>query len=163
MIFSQSDLSAGQLIEIEGTLLTFRDQSTKKFVETLQRGDPIPFDLNGSFLFFAAPTPGFDEKRVSIGPTTSLRMAQFMPFLLENGVKAFIGKGGLTQDVVDSLISKKALYLQALGGIGAIYGSKIVSMELLLFPELGPEAIYKIQVKEFPVVISVDFNGGIFF
>lgn len=163
VVFSQSDLSAGRLVEISGVLFTFRDQSIKKFVEFLKNGKEIPFDLNGSSLFFAAPTAGFNENRGSVGPTTSARMAEFFPFLLKNGVGALVGKGDLPQNAIDELISRRALYLQALGGIGAIYGSKTKSIDLLLFPELGPEAIYKIQVENFPVVISVDSNGNIFF
>lgn len=163
MIVSDREMKAGVLAKIGGELLTLRDQSASRLAKLIEAGSELPFPLDGAAVFFAAPTPGFDEGRASIGPTTSARMAAFVPLLLEKGVKYFIGKGAFPQHTVQTIIDNKAFYCQALGGIGAYYGSRINSMKLMLFPELGPEAIYKVEIEEFPLIISVDSNGGIFF
>lgn len=163
MIAADKEIKAGNIVNLSGELITLRDQSAKMLANMLENGENTGLDLENSAVFFAAPTPGFKEGRMSIGPTTSARMAAFISTLIKHGVRFFIGKGALPKDTVDAVIAGKAAYFQAFGGTGANYGSRVKSMELLLFPELGPEAVYKIETSDFPVVISVDPNGGIFF
>jgi len=155
-------LTAGMMTKITGGLITVRDQSLKKIVEMVKNGESLPFEPLNSYIFFAAPTPGYAEHRASIGPTTSWRMAKFIPFLLDLGVKGFIGKGSLPDDIAETIKSKKALYFQAFGGAGAYYGSRMTAMESIMFPEFGPEAVFKIEVADFPLIISIDTQGAIF-
>lgn len=159
---SEENLNAGTVTRITGQLITVRDQSLKKLIDHIQSGGELPFEIKGSYLFFAAPTPGYKYNRASIGPTTSWRMGRYIPSLLELGVKGFIGKGFLPQGVPEAIKRKKALYFQALGGAGAYYGSQVTAMEAIMFEELGPEAIFKIEVADFPLVISIDTRGAIF-
>ena len=163
MISADKELKAGNIVNLSGEMFTLRDNSAKKLAAMLENGEEPNFPLENSAVFFAAPTPGFEEGRMSIGPTTSSRMAAFIPTLIKHGVRYFIGKGALPKDAMDAMIEGKAAYFQAFGGTGANYGSRVKSMELLLFPEFGPEAVYKVETSDFPVVISVDPNGGIFF
>ncbi|HRZ79006.1 MAG TPA: fumarate hydratase C-terminal domain-containing protein [bacterium] len=155
-------LNAGTVTRITGELITVRDQSLKKIVEMVKAGEKLPFETQNAYIFFAAPTPGYTENRASIGPTTSWRMGAFIPFLLDLGVKGFIGKGFLPEGVPEAIRRKKALYFQALGGAGAYYGSQMTAMEPIMFPELGPEAVFKIEVADFPLIISIDTRGAIF-
>ena len=163
MISADKELKAGNIVNLSGEMFTLRDNSAKKLAEMLKNGENPNFPLENSAVFFAAPTPGFEEGRASIGPTTSARMAAFIPKLIEKGVKYFIGKGALPEAAKNAVIEGKAFYFQALGGIGAYYGSKVSSMELMLFEEFGPEAVYKVEVSDFPVIISIDSDSGIFF
>ncbi len=163
MIAAGKEIKAGNIVNLNGIMFTLRDASAKKLARMLEKGENIGLELENSAVFFAAPTPGFEEGRMSIGPTTSARMAAFIPLLIKKGVRYFIGKGALPKETIDAMIEGKAAYFQAFGGTGANYGSKLRSMELLLFPELGPEAVYKVEVSDFPIVISVDPDGGIFF
>lgn len=166
MIFSngmtEEMLNAGMVTRITGELITVRDQSLKKIVEMVKKGEKLPFETKGTYIFFAAPTPGYTEHRASIGPTTSWRMGAFIPFLLDLGVKGFIGKGFLPEGVPEAIRRHKALYFQALGGAGAYYGSRMTAMEAIMFHELGPEAVFKIEVADFPLIISIDTRGAIF-
>jgi len=166
LIFSDGNreetLNAGTVTRITGELITVRDQSLKKMVEHIENGGELPFDPKGAYIFFAAPTPGYKENRASIGPTTSWRMGKYIPFLIELGVKGFIGKGFLPEGIPEIIKRRKALYFQALGGAGAYYGSQVTAMEAIMFEELGPEAIFKIEVADFPLVISIDTRGAIF-
>ena len=163
MISADKELRAGNIVNLSGEMFTLRDNSAKKLAAMLENGENPNFPLENSAVFFAAPTPGFEEGRASIGPTTSARMAAFIPKLIEKGVRCFIGKGALPKDAADAVIAGKAAYFQAFGGTGANYGSTVRSMDLMLFPELGPEAVYKVEVSDFPIVISIDPDGGIFF
>lgn len=163
MIAADKEIKAGNIVSLNGVMFTLRDASAKKLAKMLENGENTGLELEDSAVFFAAPTPGFEEGRMSIGPTTSSRMAVFIPTLIKHGVRYFIGKGALPKDAVDAIVAGKAAYFQAFGGTGANYGSRVKSMELLLFPEFGPEAVYKVETSDFPVVISVDPNGGIFF
>lgn len=163
MIAADKEIKAGNIVSLSGEMFTLRDASAKMLAKMLENGENTGLDLENSAVFFAAPTPGFEEGRMSIGPTTSARMASFIPLLIEKGVRYFIGKGVLPKDAADAVIAGKAAYFQAFGGTGANYGSTVKSMDLMLFPELGPEAVYKVEVSDFPIVISIDPDGGIFF
>jgi fumarate hydratase subunit beta len=166
MIFAnghtEEELNAGMVTRITGELITVRDQSLKKLLDHIQNGGGIPFETQGAYIFFAAPTPGYKENRASIGPTTSWRMGRYIPALLDLGVKGFIGKGFLPQGIPEAIKRKKSLYFQALGGAGAYYGNQVTSMSAIMFEELGPEAIFKIEVADFPLIISIDTRGAIF-
>ena len=155
-------LNAGNITHLSGELFTVRDQSLRKLIDLYDETGKIPFDIEGSIIFFAAPTPGFVEGRASIGPTTSWRMGNYVEFLLDHGVKGFIGKGFLPSGIPELIRRRKAVYFQALGGAGAYYGAKTDKIDPILFPELGPEAIFKLEVKDFPLIISIDTRGAIF-
>ncbi len=156
------DSKAGSMIRIEGELITVRDQSLKRLLAVHSAGGKLPLDLRNKIIFFAGPTPGFDSGHGSIGPTTSWRMASYIPFLIEMGVRAVIGKGGFPEDTAETIRESSMLYLQALGGAGAYYGSRVKSIETVLYPELGPEAIFRLEVKDFPLIISIDNHGKIY-
>ncbi|MBO4698732.1 fumarate hydratase C-terminal domain-containing protein [bacterium] len=163
MICADREIKAGNIVNLSGEMLTLRDASAKMLARMLENGENTGLDLDNSAVFFAAPTPGFEEGRMSIGPTTSSRMAAFIPLLVRHGVKYFIGKGGLPESALKAITDGNSCYFQAFGGTGANYGGKISDMKPMLFLELGPEAVYKVEAADFPVVISVDPNGGIFF
>jgi len=159
---TNNQLIAGEICYVSGSIFTIRDLSSSMLVEHYNREKMIPFEIENSLLFFAGPTPGFDFGRGSIGPTTTFRMAPYIDFFLKMRVSGFIGKGHLPDSAEDLIIKNHALYFQAMGGVGAYYGRKIESIEPVLFPELGPEAIYKLSVKDFPLVISIDTEGLIY-
>jgi fumarate hydratase subunit beta len=154
-------LKAGVEVEFSGVVYTARDMACKRLVEMIQRGEPLPFDLKDSVIYYCGPTPAkFGEAIGSCGPTTSSRMDIFTPTLLANGVKATIGKGPRSEAVKQSLIKYKALYLVATGGVGALLSRKVKSSSVVAFNELGTEAIYKLEVVDFPLAVAGDAYGN---
>jgi len=150
---------AGTLAALEGTLLTLRDRSLARLSATREKGEPLPVDLAGRIVFFAGPTPGFDTGHGSIGPTTSRRMALYLPLLADLGIVAVVGKGALDRSSCDLLAARRILYLQAAGGAGAFYGSRITSMKTIDYEDLGPEALYELTVRDFVAMMSLDEAG----
>jgi len=145
---------------ISGTLYTARDQAHKKLVELIAKGKKLPFDLNGQIIFYAGPTPRKKGSLVgSIGPTTAGRMDAFVEPLLQNGLKGMIGKGPRSQKVKELLKKYQAVYFLATGGVAALLGKCVKKSEMIAFPELGPEAILRIEVENFPVIVASDSNG----
>jgi len=156
-----SSLKAGDKIYITGTIYTARDQAHKRIVETIERGEQSPFPLENSIIFYVGPTPPKpDEVIGSAGPTTSYRMDSYTPFLLNNGLKGMIGKGERDQKVVDSIVKNQAVYFVAIGGAGALLSSSIQEAEVIAYPDLGPEAIYKLKIERFPCIVAIDSNGS---
>ncbi len=140
-----------EFLEISGTIFTIRDQSCKFLAEYIKK-KKNPFKDENLIFFFAGPTPGFENGNGSIGPTTSSRMVPFFEMLISLGAKALIGKGDVGIKGKDILEKSNVSYLSAFGGAGAYYGKTVEKMETFLFPELGPEAIYKIEVSGFPAI-----------
>lgn len=159
----EKKLEAGTKFNYSGEFITLRDQSLLKMFKWIDEGKSLSFKFEDVYLFFAAPTPGYPENRASIGPTTSWRMGKFIPRLVDFGAKGFVGKGSLPDEVASMIRDKKAYYFQAIGGAGAYYGSKIVAIEPIMFPELGPEAVFKVKVVDFPLIVSIDKDGRMFF
>ncbi|OGC06890.1 fumarate hydratase [candidate division WOR-1 bacterium RIFOXYA2_FULL_36_21] len=159
-----SSLKNGDRVLVSGTLYTARDQAHKKLVELIIKGKKLPFDLNNQIIFYAGPTPGKNGKIVgSIGPTTASRMDSFVEPLLKNGLKGMIGKGPRDQNIKKLLKQYKAVYFIATGGVAALLGKCIKNSELIAFPELGPEAVLKLEVKDFPLIVAYDAKGNDFF
>jgi len=154
-------LRSGDQIYITGTLYTGRDSAHKKLIDLVEKGEQLPIDIKGQFIYYVGPTPARPGKSIgSAGPTTSYRMDSFAPTLHRLGLKGTIGKGSRNNEVKESLKKYKAVYLAAVGGAGALISKSIEKAEVVAYPELGPEAIRKIQVKEFPCIVINDMHGG---
>jgi len=154
-------LKAGDNLLISGVLYVARDAAHKRMVEALDKGEPLPFDIKGQTIYYMGPTPAPPGKVIgSAGPTTSSRMDVYTPRLLAAGLKGMIGKGVRSQEVKDALKKYKAVYLAAVGGAGALLSKTIVKFEVIAYPELGPEAILRIEVKDFPATVINDIYGG---
>lgn len=157
-------LSAGDRVFISGTIYTARDAAHIKLCELIDRKEPLPFELCGSVIYYAGPTPAKDNGQIgSFGPTTSVRMDKFTPLLLENGLCAMIGKGDRSQAVIDSVVKHGAVYFCAGGGLGALISKCIESVEEIAFHELGCESIKKLTVKNMPLITAIDCFGNSIF
>ncbi len=154
-------LKSGDNVLISGVIYTARDAAHKKLVELMDKGESLPIDLNGQFIFYVGPTPAKPGQAIgSAGPTTSGRMDAYTPQMLEKGMKACIGKGLRSQTVKDALQKHKGLYLAAVGGAGALLSKKIKKCEVVAYPELGAEAIHRLEVEEFPATVVNDAYGN---
>ena len=154
-------MKAGDIVYISGTIYTGRDQAHKKMVEALNANQPLPFDFIGQVIYYVGPTPAKSGQPIgSCGPTSSYRMDPFAKSLMEKGLKVMIGKGDRSDEFIQEMIKQKAIYLQAVGGAGALLSKKVLKSEVIAYPELGPEAIHKLEVKDFPVIVTYDIYGG---
>ncbi len=154
-------LKAGDRVFISGVIYTGRDMAHKYLVEGHKKGEKLPFDLKGQILYYTGPTPAPPGRPIgSAGPTTSYRMDQYTPYLLELGLKGMIGKGPRGQDVKDSIRKHKAVYFAAIGGAGALISKAIRKAEVIAYPELGTEAVMRLEVEDFPAVVVNDVHGG---
>lgn len=154
-------LRAGDHLLISGIIYTGRDAAHKRMVESLDRGEQLPIDIQGQVLYFVGPTPAKPGEVIgSAGPTTAGRMDAYSPRLLDLGLKGMIGKGLRNEAVKESLKRNKAVYLAAIGGTGALLARRIVSARIVGYGDLGPEAIRELKVRYFPVVVINDMYGG---
>ncbi len=154
-------LKSGEELYITGTIYTARDSAHKLLIDMIKNNETLPFELKGSVIYYAGPSPTKPGEVVgSIGPTTSYRMDKYTPDILKKGASILIGKGSRNSLVKTALLENDAIYCAALGGAGALMASKIKSISLVAFPELGPEAIFKLVVEDFPVIIVNDLNGN---
>ncbi|HBS92500.1 MAG TPA: TRZ/ATZ family protein, partial [Firmicutes bacterium] len=136
----------------------------KRLVEMLEKGEKLPFDPQGQLIYYVGPCPAPPGRVIgSAGPTTSTRMDIYTPAMLAAGVRGVIGKGDRSQEVVQALMQHKAVYFGAIGGAGALIAKSIVQAEVVAFPDLGPEAVHRLQVKEMPVVVVIDSLGQNFY
>lgn len=155
------NLRVGDTFLVTGTIYTARDAAHKKLVELIEKKQELPFKLKGSIVYYTGPSPAKPGKVIgSCGPTTSGRMDAYTPQILKQGVKIVIGKGGRSLDVRDVLKKEQAIYCAATGGAGALLAEKVVKSEVIAFPELGPEAIHRLEVKDFPVTVINDLAGN---
>jgi len=153
-------LKAGDRVLISGTIYTARDAAHKRMAEAIQKGEDLPFNIKGQTIYYVGPTPAKPGQIIgSAGPTTSGRMDKYTPSLLDRGLKGMIGKGYRSQEVIDSMKKNKAVYFAAIGGSGALIARSIKSMEVIAYEDLGPEAIYKLTVENFPAVVIIDSEG----
>lgn len=156
-----TDLCAGDKILLSGVIYTARDAAHARLVKLLKDGQRLPFNLSGQVIYYVGPTPKRPGKVIgSAGPTTSYRMDPYTPILLENGLKGMIGKGIRSPKVKESISKYLAVYFGAVGGVAALLAAKIQRVELIAYPELGAEAIRKLVVKDFPLIVINDIYGG---
>lgn len=154
-------LRAGDQLLLNGTMYVGRDAVHKLLVEALDRGETLPFPLPGQVIYYMGPSPAKPGEVIgAAGPTTSGRMDAYAPRLMALGLKGMIGKGGRTEAVKEAMKTHKAVYLAAIGGAGALLADRIKQAEVVAFPELGPEALLRIRVEDFPVWVVNDSHGG---
>ncbi len=154
------DLKVGQVLSLNGTIYTARDQAHKRLVEALKKGQKLPLDLKGQLIYYCGPTQTPKGKIIgSCGPTTSSRMDEFTPDLLRIGLKGMIGKGNRSKEVIAAIKKYKAAYFVTFAGCGALLSRFVTKKELVAYKDLGPEAIYKLEVRNFPLVVAIDPQG----
>ena len=154
-------LKSGDSVFITGYLYTGRDSAHKKLIDLVEKEEELPIDVKGQFIYYVGPTPARPGKVIgSAGPTTSYRMDSFAPTLHRLGLKGTIGKGKRIDEVKESLQKYKGVYLAAVGGAGALISKSIVEAEVIAYPELGPEAIRRVKVDNFPCIVINDMYGG---
>lgn len=154
-------LRAGDYVYITGTIYTARDAAHKRMDETLARGEELPFDIKGSCIYYMGPSPAREGRPIgSAGPTTASRMDKYAPKLLDLGLRAMIGKGKRSQAVRDAIVRNKVVYFAAVGGAGAILSQRIKKSEVIAYDDLGTEAIRKLYVEDFPVIVVSDTEGN---
>ena len=157
-------LKKGDRVYLSGTIYTARDAAHKKIVALLKENKQLPFELQNSIIYYAGPTPAKNNLAIgSIGPTTSSRMDVYTPLHLKNGLKGMIGKGGRSEEVVNSIVKEKAVYFAAVGGAGALYSGAVTECEVIAFEELGCESVKKLTVKDFPLTVAIDSFGNSLF
>lgn len=155
-------LKAGDRIRLSGVIWTGRDAAHKRLVARLDAGEPLPMPLEGEIIYFVGPCPAPPDRPIgSAGPTTSGRMDAYSPRLIrECGLRGMIGKGNRSAAVVEAMKQSGAVYFAATGGAGALIARCVRKCDLVAFPELGPEAIYRLEVENLPLVVAIDSNGG---
>lgn len=161
--FELSDIkrvSAGDVVYLNGDIYTARDQAHARLAALAEKRKQLPVDLAVAPIYYCGPTPEAPGNVIgSCGPTTSSRMDPFTPYLMEQGLKVMIGKGGRNEAVRTSIKKHKGLYLLTYGGCGALLHECVRERELIAFDDLGPEAIYRLKVEDFPVVVAIDSKG----
>lgn len=154
------NLIAGEEVLLNGPMLVGRDQAHLRLCNSLEAGEILPVDLQGEVIYYMGPAPTPPGELIgSAGPTTAYRMDPFAPALLDKGLKGMIGKGPRSQEVMDAVKRNGAVYFYAYGGCGALYAERIKANRLLAYEDLGPEAIYRLEVEDFPVVVAIAPSG----
>jgi fumarate hydratase subunit beta len=156
-----NDLKAGDRVLLNGIIYTGRDAAHKRLAELIEKGQELPMNINNQVIYYVGPCPAKPGQVIgSAGPTTSGRMDAYAPLLMDHGLKGMIGKGLRSQTVVDSIIKNNAIYFAAIGGAGALLAEAIKEAEVIAFPDLGAEAIYRLRVENFPVTVIIDSKGN---
>lgn len=157
-------LKAGEMLYLSGKIYTARDQAHKKMIELLKKGKELPIKLDGNAIYYCGPTPVRDDNLFgSAGPTTSSRMDEAFLILAKHGLSASIGKGERDRKVIDVCKEKGCVYFITFGGAGAYLAKRILSQKLIAYPEFGTEAIYELNINEFPVIVAIDTEGKTIF
>jgi fumarate hydratase subunit beta len=155
-----SALKAGGKVLLSGIIYTARDQAHKRLVEAIKKGKKLPINLKGAVIYYCGPTKTPKGKVIgSCGPTTSSRMDAFTPALLKAGVSGMIGKGGRSPEVKKAIKKYKVVYFLAYAGCGALLAKYVLSAKPVAYKDLGPEAIYKLEVRDFPLIVGIDTRG----
>lgn len=155
------NLRAGDIVYISGTVYTARDAAHKRLIETIEQGKSLPIDFLGQVIYYVGPTPAKENRPIgSCGPTSSYRMDAYALPLMQKGLKVMIGKGDRSDEFIMQMIDQKGVYLQAIGGTGALLSRKVKKSEVVLYQDLGPEAIHKLEVEDFPAIVTYDIYGG---
>ena len=153
-------LKTGDRVLINGVLYTARDAAHKRMVELLDSGRELPFDVRGQVIYYAGPAPAKPGQVIgACGPTTSYRMDPYAPKLIERGLKGMIGKGRRSSEVTEAMMAHKSVYFAAIGGLGALLAKRIKESEVIAYPDLGPEAIRRLVVEDFPAIVAIDVYG----
>lgn len=154
-------LRAGDYVYLTGTVYTARDAAHKRMSEALKRGEELPFQLRDNVIYYMGPSPAREGRPIgSAGPTTSSRMDRYTPELLDLGLKGMIGKGRRSPEVAEAIVRNGAVYFAAVGGAGALLSRAIVSSEVIAYDDLGTEAVRKLEIRDFPVIVVIDSAGG---
>jgi len=154
-------LKIGTEVLINGSIFTARDSAHKRMTEALAKGQGLPFAARGQIIYYAGPTPPRPGQAIgSVGPTTSSRMNKYAPIILDAGLKGMIGKGEMAPEVAEKLKEKTAVYFLAIGGAGALISQSIRAAEVVAYEDLGPEAIRRLTVADFPAIVVMDCYGG---
>ncbi len=156
-----SQLKAGDRVSLSGVVYTARDAAHKRIAAILKEGGNLPFEIDGSIVYYAGPTPAKDGMAIgSVGPTTSSRMDCFSPLLISLGQKAMIGKGNRSSDVKEAMEKYGAVYFAAVGGAGALYSKCVEKCQVIAFEDLGCESVKRLTVKDFPLIVAIDSHGN---
>lgn len=154
-------LQAGERVRLFGEVVAARDAAHRRMIEALDCGEPLPFEIQGATIYYVGPTPGDADRPVgSAGPTTSGRMDVYTPRLLELGLRAMIGKGERSEAVVEAMRRHAAVYFLAVGGAGALLGRCVVQAVTIAYEDLGPEALRKLVIADFPAIVAIDAQGN---
>ena len=154
-------LKAGDLVKISGVIYTARDAAHKRMLEELEKGTPLPVDLTDQTIYFAGPAPAKPGEPIgSVGPTTSYRMDAYSPKTIELGLTCMIGKGARNAAVVDAMKKYGAVYIGAVGGAGALISACVKKCDVVAYPDLGSEAIHRLEVENFPGIVIIDSEGN---
>jgi len=154
-------LKAGDYVYITGTIYTARDAAHKRMQETLDKGEPLPIALENNLIYYMGPSPAREGRPIgSAGPTTASRMDKYAPHLMDLGLAGMIGKGKRSQGVMDAIVRNGAVYFAAVGGAGALLSKSIIASEVVAYDDLGTEAIRRLEVKDFPVIVVIDKDGN---
>ncbi|MGN1350164.1 MAG: Fe-S-containing hydro-lyase [Anaerovoracaceae bacterium] len=156
-----ASLRAGDYVYLSGTVYTARDAAHKRMAEALAAGQPLPFDIKNNIIYYMGPSPAREGRPIgSAGPTTASRMDRYAPDLLDLGLKGMIGKGKRSPEVREAVVRNGAVYFAAVGGAGAILSQRIISAEVIAYDDLGTEAIRRLEVENFPVIVVMDSQGN---
>lgn len=154
-------LRAGDNVEITGIVYTGRDAAHKRFVELIEKGEELPFDVKGACIYYVGPAPAKEGRPIgSAGPTTSYRMDPYAPQLLDLGLKGMIGKGKRSDEVKESMKKNGAVYFAAIGGAAALIAKSVKKSEIICYEDLGAEAVRKMYVEDFPCTVVIDTEGN---
>lgn len=154
------ELRAGDYVYLTGTIYTARDAAHKRMQEAMDRGEALPISMEGNVIYYMGPSPARTGRPIgSAGPTTASRMDKYAPALLDLGMRGMIGKGKRSREVKEGIVRNGAVYFAAVGGAGALLSKSIVSSEVVAYDDLGTEAIRKLEVKDFPVIVVIDSEG----
>ena len=155
------ELKSGDYIYITGTIYTARDAAHKRMEETLDKGEELPFPVEGNIIYYMGPSPAREGRPIgSAGPTTASRMDRYTPALLDLGLGAMIGKGKRSQEVIDAIVRNGCVYFAAVGGAGALLSKCITSSQVIAYEDLGTEAVRRLEVKDFPAEAVIDSRGN---
>lgn len=153
-------LKVGDIVYLSGTIYSARDAAHKRMQEALEAGRELPFDVRGNVIYYMGPSPARPGRPIgSAGPTTAGRMDRYTPQLLDLGLSGMIGKGRRTEEVHEAIVRNGAVYFAAVGGAGALLSKCIVSSEVIAYEDLGTEAVRRMEIRDFPVVVAIDSTG----
>ncbi|MFR3730523.1 Fe-S-containing hydro-lyase [Lacrimispora sp.] len=154
-------LKSGDYVYLTGTIYTARDAAHKRMMESIDRSEPLPFDIKGNTIYYMGPSPAREGRPIgSAGPTTSSRMDKYTPTLLDMGMGGMIGKGKRSSEVIKAVVRNEAVYFAAVGGAGALLSKCITESEVIAYEDLGTEAVRRLTVKDLPVIVVIDSKGN---
>ena len=155
------NLKAGDYVYLTGTIYTARDAAHKRMAEALDKGEELPLEIKGATIYYMGPSPAREGRPIgSAGPTTASRMDKYAPRLVDLGMAGMIGKGKRTKEVTDAIVRNQGIYFAAVGGAGALLSKRILSSQVIAYEDLGTEAIRKLEIENFPVIVVIDSQGN---